>query len=376
MNKILLVGVGGCGGRLVDAGITQSKKAIYNDTENVYSTALINSNIREMEKLQCYDESNNALAVSGGGSARDKDDAKVSIMKEQESFMRFLFQRTKSCKSVLILVGAGGGVGSAAAPAVANFIRQLDEKIIINMLAVMPSDDDDDKEFDNAKSFINDMQKLLGLTEETKGRPIINSYMYVNNNMMGGKTKAQFNAQIMKLVIESMELKGGVDLDQKDMLKINGALGYKVILPLSSGVEMEVALKYSISHSLFYIPDELKAISKGMPVSCKSLGATLCEEDYTLKEVDEFFKSLGLSKVDVGNSNFIVAAGLKQPKSDIDAILKMAKIKQDEAKAVEDDVVVIDVEETQDEFTGFKTAQEQNEEKLNKMKTSMNSLFF
>lgn len=374
MNKILLIGAGGCGGRLVDAGILQHKKSVYNDSENVYSTAIINSNSREMERLDCYAGADNALAVTGGGSARNKDDARASIMKESESFTRFLYQRIKSCNSVLILVGAAGGFGSAAAPAIANFIRSLDSEIFINMVAVMPEKTSNEKEFINASTFINDMQALLGLTDKTKGHPIINSYMYVNNNMMGDKGKDKFNAQIMKLVVESMELKGNVDLDQKDMLNINGAVGYKVILPLSSGLEMKDAINYSIDHSIFYMPDELKNKDFSNPIECKSLGVTLCEEDYSLQEVNNFFKvNSGLKKVDYGNSNFIVSTGLLQPKGYIDELKAIKEEKSAEAEAVTDEAVIIDVDSTS---FGIKSAKEQNEERLKKMKTSTINLFF
>lgn len=324
-KRILSIGTGGCGGKLLDS-FCESLNNYEEELTNTYDIVFINSNPREMEERKHYKASKNSLLISGGGTSRNTEIAATNIKDDKTSFSNFFLNRTKNIDAVIIFTSGDGGFGGGTTPYIARFIREMTD-VPVNLVAAMPVRTAKRKSLENACLFHARMSKIYANNE-------INSIVYIDNNKM--KNEQLFNKTVTDIILESYELHGG-QVDESDMLAVNTTPGYKISLELNGEYrKLSKSINEALKDSPFIVPEEFKTATNGdylFPVNCVDLGATLNEDCYDIQVLTEFIEPSTLDKIDYGFNNFIVASGFAIPNGyavEMSEILKT--LEEDEAE--------------------------------------------
>ena len=306
-KKILSIGTGGCGGKLLNS-MFSSLENYEEGLINTYDGVFINSNQREMEELEYYKGSKNSLLINGGGTGRNTDVAKQSLIDDKIQFTNYFFNKTNNIDSVLILTSSDGGFGGGTTGTIASFIKDMvPSNVSINVIAAMPKYISKKLSLENACNFHVMIQKLV-----TDG--IINSVQYIDNNKM--KNEQAFNKLVTDMIVKSYELHGG-QVDESDMLLINSCNGYKVTLSLKDEFrKLSTAIDDALKNSPFIVPPNFVKDDNGnyvLPVQCLQIGATLDKEAFDKEMLYSLLPPISLDKIDYGKDNYIVAGGFDLP---------------------------------------------------------------
>lgn len=320
-KRILVIGTGGCGGKLLDS-FCESRDNYYEELTNIYDTVFINSNPREMEERKHYKASKNSLLIAGGGTSRDTETAASNIKDDKTSFSNFFINRTNNIDAVIIFTSADGGFGGGTTPYISRFIREMTD-VPVNLVAAMPVKTAKRKSIENACLFHSRISELYKDNE-------INSIVYINNNKM--KNPDLFNKKVTDIILKSYELHGG-QVDESDMLSVNITPGYKISLDLNGDYrKLSKSINEALKDSPFILPSEFKLDGNNdylLPVKCSNLGATLDKECYDIQLLTEFIEPSVLDKIDYGFNNFIVAGGFALPNDYAAEMLELLKTLKD-----------------------------------------------
>lgn len=331
MSNILMIATGGCGGKLLETGLTYIEKTV--GLYNVYSGIFMNSNKEEMQILNHYNSSN-GLVIDGGGSGRNRDIAKASLIADRSKFINYILNKIGDKDFVYIMTSGDGGFGNGTVLTISKFIRQISPHIGIGILAAMPKKNSRRKSLENACMLHEEIESAIasenervekelaeGMNPSEIALPYINSVQYIDNNKQAS-SEDQFNKKVMKLLIDSFELRCG-QVDERDMLLVNSAQGYKVILPIDDSYrKLSTATEKAIESSPFVLPDDFyKADEDGSlsllePISCSRIGATFDEDSFDKEMLNKILLATDLDKIDYNKEgkNLIIAGGLCFPR--------------------------------------------------------------
>ena len=331
-KKILNIGTGGCGNKLLNS-FYNSLETYDEGLTNIYDGVFINSNKREMEEQSYYKESKNSLLISGGGTSRNTSIAKQNIKDDKIAFTNYFYNKVSDVDAVNIFTSADGGFGCGSTSVIAAFIRDMvSNSVAVNIIAAMPKINSKRKSLENACEFHVNIQKLLKAD-------IINSVMYINNNQM--KNETVFNKNITDIILKSYELYGG-QVDESDMLYVNATKGYKLSLYLDSKFrKLSGSIDNALNNCPFIIPPDFIKDDKGefvYPVQCLNIGATLNIDEYDKELLGTLINPISLDKIDYGKSNFIVAGGFNLPTYYVELLKdKISEKEQQETSLLEDE---------------------------------------
>lgn len=314
MSKVLLIGTGGCGNKLVNTAITILKTKL--QLINEYDFLLINSNKNEMQSLKNY---NNKISLEliGNGTGRDRNIA-IDTFKEEKIKVANYFIKNNNYDLYEIYTSADGGFGSGTCASIAKLIRNLNPLAIINVRAVMPKANSNRINLENAIALYNDLSTLLEKDN------IINNVQFINNDKM--KNEESFNISCMNTLLNSLELHGG-SIDESDILKTNAGYKYRNVIELdSTASNLEEAIKVGAEKSCFIMSDTL---------NCTHICALLDKNKYVKEDLSKTINWSNFDKIDYApnstHNNFIVTSGCQLPISFIKNIEnQVSKLKEEE----------------------------------------------
>lgn len=349
MKNILLIGTGGCGGKLVTTAmdIVNSTLGLVNKFEYVY----INNNPGELDTLTYYVEDETGIVTPGHGTGKIRSDGDASVRQGENQILRFLEKKLPKYDKVCIISSSGGGYGSGSIVALATLIKTLKNDILVEACAAMPSRLEDSDELKNALEYYLDLQYLMlkdksklpdpkymvAIDENTALARAIDSFIFIDNNKMKNSisltkeleaalnhkittnqivnvyddddfddddfddniitsntkvddstNKHDFNVLAMALYIKALDLHG-VSLDTSDTHRISKIPGYKVILPIEAGCSsLAEAIKKAVEKSPFVIPNCFERNDVNSLIKCKGMAAIFNEQVYD----DECWKSI------------------------------------------------------------------------------------
>lgn len=321
MSNVLVIGTGGCGGKLADTFMSILDKKV--GIKNTYGLALVNSHIDEMLLMPHSRVDVNCLAIDGNGTGGERKKAKESIVLNKSRCLNFFKERigVVNYQSAILLCSADGGFGSGSIPTISSVLKLINKEMKVMVVSAMPKISENKLRLGNACELSKDLIEL-------RAKNVINNVLFLDNNKMNEETT--FNTQAMNTLIDSLELHGG-GVDQTDMFKINTAGFYKIILPLDHHFNsVASSLDNTINNSVFVVPDELKSRENNQLIECTHLGAIFNKEYFNKEEWKSIFYASQIDKSDYAvahpkeNPNpksMIVASGFSLP----DSFLNMIK---------------------------------------------------
>lgn len=332
MNSTLLIGSGGCGGKLLNVLAELIEKQI--GLKCSYDYLFVNSNKNEMATLDYCKVGVNTLIINGDGTGKNREKAKASIGNDKVNVMNRLDNIADKYNSAYILLSGDGGFGSGSINLLAKVLKQVNPNIVVNLLVAMPRMSSKRMSLENALNLYEDIKRLM----EQK---LINSYQFVDNNKM--QDEEEYNLRTMSLFLESLEM--GVEaLDGNDSLIVNSAIGYKMILPISSKFNsMTDAIDKSIKNSPFVISDKNK---------CTHIYGVYDKDVYSYDDIFESYIVSEFDKIVAGDKTMMVMTGLGNPDKHMSALYEAYK----ELESINDN------EEEVDGFT-FKTRKSKSDDK-------------
>lgn len=293
MNSTLLIGSGGCGGKLLNVLAELIEKQI--GLKCSYDYLFVNSNKNEMATLDYCKVGVNTLIINGDGTGKNREKAKTSIGNDKVNVMNRLDNIADKYNSAYILLSGDGGFGSGSINLLAKVLKQVNPDIVVNLLVAMPRLSSKRMSLENALNLYEDIKRLI----EQK---LVNSYQFIDNNKM--QDEEEYNLRTMSLFLESLEM--GVEaLDGNDSLIVNSATGYKMILPISSKFDtMSDAIDKSIKNSPFVISDKNK---------CTHIYGVYDKDAYLYDDIFESYVVTEFDKIVAGDKTIMVMTGLGNP---------------------------------------------------------------
>ena len=293
MNNTLLIGSGGCGGKLLNVLAELMEKQI--GLKCAYDFLFVNSNKNEMTILDYCKVGVNTLIINGDGTGKNREKAKTSIGNDKVNVMNRLDNIADKYNSAYILLSGDGGFGSGSINLLSKVLKQVNPEIVVNLLVAMPRTSSKRMSLENALSLYEDIKELVK-------QGLVNSYQFIDNNRM--QDEEEFNLRTMSLFLESLEM--GVEaLDGNDSLIVNSAVGYKIILPISSKFNsMSDAIDKSIKNSPFVISDKNR---------CTHIYGVYDKDVYLYDDIFESYTVTEFDKIVAGDKTVMVMTGLGNP---------------------------------------------------------------
>lgn len=314
MSKVLMIGTGGCGNKILESFLTVLDDSF--GLQSTYDGLYINSNVREMSKLNHYTKFN-SLAIDGGGTGKSPKKCKEQLKASKSKLINHFNNVLPNYDYVTIISSSDGGWGNGSIFILANIIKQLNSDMPVNLVITIPPITSRRLSLENTLSLWEDILKLQGdmdncnSEEERREVSKINSLICIDNDKM--KNESEFNTKVAKLLLDSMELGNG-SLDGNDVERVNSACGYKVVLELEDNKNIDNAIQDAIQDSPFVMPSDFY---------CTHLGAVVKEEVYNSDEPVNIFNPIDFDKCDYGDKNIIVLGGCINPTENVN-ILKEA----------------------------------------------------
>lgn len=381
MSRRLLIGSGGCGGKLDDTILTIMDEST--GIVNEYDSLFINANQTEMEKLAHYRRDRNSLLIDGQGTGKNRPRGKNLISDDSVKIYNRLENKIANYDTVTIFLSADGGFGSSSIITLSKLIKNFKNDILIELAVAMPSTKNGAPSLRNACEMYPELQLLMKASKDVDKYqeymifdeddyaieiPLIDSFIFLDNNEIEkqpiDKAVAEsieeqealspedlkrcldqetiFNFKAMDLYLKSIDLHSGA-VDPIDVLEAHKKTGYKVILPLEAGYEdISEAIEVAIEDSPFIIPQEFQRSDENDLIKCKGIVGYLDRDSYTKESLNEVFDCKGFVKVeyleddekidDIGG--FIVLTGLRAPTEYVKELKeKLDSLIQEEAAA-------------------------------------------
>lgn len=376
MSRRLLIGSGGCGGKLTDTILTilDENTGIINE----YDALFINANQTEMEKLIHYRRDKNSLLIDGQGTGKNRPRGKSLISDDSGKIYNRLEGRIKNYDTVTIMLSADGGFGSSSIIALSKMIKTLKDDIYIELAIAVPKKNNAAPSLRNVCEMYPELQLLMKSSKDPNKYeeymifdeedyaieiPLIDSFICLNNDKISQQSidkeladsietqkelskedlmryidqETIFNFKAMELYLKSVDLHSG-SVDPIDVLEAHKKTGYKVILPLDEGYNtLEEAIEHAIADSPFILPSDFERATAESKIRCKGMVGYLDRNCYSKEDLDKIFQCKGVVKVEYledyekveGVGGFIVLTGAKSPtehismlKAQLDALLQ------------------------------------------------------
>lgn len=264
MRRVTLVGIGECGGRLVDSAIEILRKNKIRHN-NIYEPFFIDCDKKTMN-LKNWNKYN-SLIVGNESSFSDRKKA-IALLKNNVNFKSYIYHsfRNELNDTICLIASSSGGFGSGSILEIAREIRKINSTSAINLIIVLP-DKKNITEIDIKNTLRLNYEIETTLKYEqikdyctnlySDNQPTINSVMYVDNSKKKiRKTYDDYNIEVMNLVIKCYEIQKN-NIDNAYVHEVNKALGYKILLQLSNNKNWIDAIEEEVNNSPFIFPDEL-----------------------------------------------------------------------------------------------------------------------
>ena len=360
MSRRLLIGSGGCGGKLNNTILTimDERTGIANE----YDALFMNANQTEMEKLSHYRLDKNSLLIDGQGTGKKRERGKSLISDDSSKIYNKLESRIKNYNAVTIFLSADGGFGSSSIVTLSKMLKTLKNDMIIELAIAVPDKKSPALSLKNSCETYHDLQLLMTIEKDPEKYedfmifddedyaieiPLIDSFICLDNSeiekqQIDKNLKASieeqeeltedeikrlldpetiFNFKAMDLYLKSIDLHSGA-VDPVDVLEAHKEVGYKVILPLKDGHEaIEEAIDEAIAESPFIIPNEFEKSIDGSKISCQGIVGYLDRNCYQIEDLKNVFDCQNFVKLEYledyekaeGVGGFIVLTGVKPP---------------------------------------------------------------
>lgn len=355
-SELLLVGMGGAGGKLTDTimGLDQKFQGFF-----------INTSITDLESLSKVDEliENYYCTSTNNGVGRDRERGKAYA---RQSGMIILDRLERYQQKVLyFIVALGGGSGSAEIEVLLDAIDRMNEEAvkygevgfdkIINVIGILPSRDSSTVILDNA---INTWNKIISAR-------CVNSMIFIDNDSYKeqipdlSEREEYINEEFATLFdsIFDIPIDNGRAFDEGNLRNIlldKGCLhfynlgDYSSIEEAFENIEASspLAPMYHKAKNIELNPDGSKR------VNCNYIGISFANEEYNQSYIFTKFSVNKDDEVYIGTNdedNLLLISGLDAP------ISKMTEIKNEiESRNVaekiididEDDIIEVNVKST------------------------------
>lgn len=259
-----LVGIGECGGRLVDSAmeILRRNEIRHN---NIYEAFFIDCDKKTMY-LKNWNKYN-SLIVGNESSFSDRKKA-IYLLKNNVNFKSYIYNsfRNEINDTICLIASSSGGFGSGSILEVAREIRKINSTSAINLIIVLPHKNNiTEIDIKNTLRLNYEIETTLKYEQikdyctylYSNNQPTINSVMYVDNSKKKiRKMYDDYNIEVMNLVIKCYEIEKS-NIDNAYVHEVNKALGYKILLQLSNNKNWIDAIEEEVNNSPFVFPDEL-----------------------------------------------------------------------------------------------------------------------
>ncbi|EHI97019.1 MULTISPECIES: cell division protein FtsZ [Clostridium] len=331
-SKMLLVALGQGAGNIVDGLLSKNKS---------YNGLFFNSSLSDIKPLKNANIDKNVYLYPGtDGSGRDRSKSKEMI-KDNANAVGTLLRKFPQTEVMVVFTSMAGGTGSGA---VKTFIQVASAAIPstkINVVAILPSLQEDQLSFTNAIECWNDINSVINLISDIK---------FVDNN------KRNTYKEVNNEVVESLDLAYNLmgihidgNIDKKDSFRINTANGAGLVLKLYDGLkDAKTAIDLAIKNSVFAQPDMY---------DCDYLGINVKVDGYDPNEISKCFEVYKSTYMTYNNAfNTVVLGGCEIPTESI-KLIKMALDDKNKRKQSRDrrKSIIIDFDdnmEQRDESTG------------------------
>lgn len=309
-DNLLVAGLGQCGGILTD---------LAKDVNKRYSTVYINSSLGDIKGLKYADIDSNVFIYSGAdGSGRDRSKADKFIKNDKLRLASFI-KRYQQFGYMTVFTSFGGGTGAGSFKEFVKTVKKVLPHIVINLVAVLPSLEEDKLQLENALDSCADLEDILGL---------INDFKFIDNNK--GKSYNTINEEAITSLDKSYRMTGHDEIgsiDEDNLTRVTTAKGYGVILELPRRYSsIEEAITTAQQNSVFAIPESLECTYAAVNVTDEYKISDI----QTLLEVDETMYKTHNRKL-----NMIALGGCDLPTdiiADIEDELKSRESKKRERK--------------------------------------------
>lgn len=405
MSRRLLIGSGGCGGKLDDTILTIMDEST--GIVNEYDALFINANQIEMEKLSHYKLDKNSLLIDGQGTGKNRYIGKDLISDDSVKIYNRLEGKIKNYDCVTIFISSDGGFGSSSIVPLSKMIKTFKNSILIELAIASPSKKNGIPSLKNACEMYPELQLLMKASKDPDRYeeymifdeddyaieiPLVDSFIFLNNEeiekqpideVIATSIEEQqelspedlkrcldqetiFNFKAMDLYLKSIDLHSGA-VDPVDVLEAHKKTGYKVILPLEAGYSSIIeAVEAAIEDSPFILPQEFERSDEDERIKCKGIVGYLDRNCYDKKSLSELFDCKGFVKVEYleeyekieGIGGFIVLTGVKSPTEHIKALRQQLEaLLKEEAETEnnsEEEILSFDIDQSIDKKSNRK----------------------
>lgn len=331
INDLLLVGLGGAGGRLVDDLVS------YNP---LYQQFYMNTSITDLESLTNLNKTTSNFYCLGmsNGVGRNRELGKT--LAEQYGYnMIDILERTQ--QKVLYLVSSlGGGSGNSILSVLLNALDELKEDgdfhKTINLILILPSLNSPDIILNNAKQSWG----------EIIAHKCINSIIFISNNAKNGDEK-EINNDFCETFDSLFDIPddNGILFDNMNLQNILNDKGVLYFFNLDddcSSIEIafEKAKKNSVLAPMFFNELNVKMNKEGTTsTKCGYLGLSLSNKKYNQDYL--LNKFIAKHETYIGNNsngkNLVLLSGMLPPFDSITLIEHELKTRKENTKHEEID---------------------------------------
>lgn len=310
-SRVLVAGLGQCGGILANAMKQYNQR---------YTSIFINSSIGDSRNLENANKDTRFTFSGADGSGSDRSKGEGYIVRDKMRLVSFL-KNYLDFDYMVVFWGTSGGTGSGVVKEFVDTVHKLAPRMVINLVGVLPSLDEDSLRLRNAIACCGDISDISN---------IVNDIKFINNTR--GKNYTDINLK----AITDIDMEYGMighssvgSIDANNLNNVVSAKGYGVILNLQDGFNnIGDAITHAEEHSVFAIPNNL---------DCSYGAVNFKENRYNVDDVQELIISdETIYKTHNKNKyNLIALGGCEMPYNEIEDIeveLKERDIKKPNRK--------------------------------------------
>jgi len=273
--KAILLGIGQCGNKIVDACFMHSP-GIYTKTE-VFKPLAINTAEPDLRGLKHIPKENKILigqsVVRGHGVGTDNTLAAKIVSREMDTVLNQINQLGPSQVDAFFLIGSlGGGTGSGVMPILGKAIRSTyGTKIPVIAVPVFPARMEGElMELNTGKSFVTLQRNVDGilLVDNDKymhrGETLEKAYRHINM-MLARELRLLVEASESKIIAESVVDAGAIINTLCGMHRINAMLTKEELEEETPDLNLRIAELAVLGHAYEIIPKPKGFLRKQRP---------------------------------------------------------------------------------------------------------------
>ena len=273
--KAILLGIGQCGNKIVDACFMHSP-GIYTKTE-VFKSLAINTAEPDLRGLKHIPKENKILigqsVVRGHGVGTDNTLAAKIVSREMDTVLNQINQLGPSQVDAFFLIGSlGGGTGSGVMPILGKAIRSTyGTKIPVIAVPVFPARMEGElMELNTGKSFVTLQRNVDGilLVDNDKymhrGETLEKAYRHINM-MLARELRLLVEASESKIIAESVVDAGAIINTLCGMHRINAMLTKEELEEETPDLNLRIAELAVLGHAYEIIPKPKGFLRKQRP---------------------------------------------------------------------------------------------------------------